>query len=112
MAQQAPVLNSADAERNVVRVREGTDLIEWYFEQGWTDGLPVVPPTRPRVDAVVEALGGDAHFVECKVPGTIMCGIARMWGARFCSAWNFLSPVTSSEPLLSHRRCKTWLSWG
>jgi hypothetical protein len=22
-----------------------TDLVEWYFEQGWTDGLPVVPPT-------------------------------------------------------------------
>ncbi len=68
MAQQAPVLNSADAERNVVRVPAGMDLIEWYFERGWTDGLPVVPPTRARVDAVVEALGGNPHFVECKVP--------------------------------------------
>jgi hypothetical protein len=43
---------------NVVRVPEGTDLVEWYFEQGWTDGLPVVPPTRVLVDAFVEALGG------------------------------------------------------
>ncbi|MBV8089372.1 MAG: hypothetical protein JO139_07315, partial [Alphaproteobacteria bacterium] len=56
------------AEANVVRVPAGTDLTEWYFEQGWTDGLPVVPPTRERVDAVVEALGGDASFVECRVP--------------------------------------------
>src|ERR1700730_11349901 len=68
MAQQARAVTSAEAEANVVRVPAGTDLTEWYFEQGWTDGLPVVPPTRPRVDAFVEALGGNPHFVECKVP--------------------------------------------
>src|SRR5438105_7382627 len=55
-------------ERCVLRVPAGADLIEWYFEQGWTDGLPVVPPTRERVDAVVDALGGEPHLVECKVP--------------------------------------------
>src|SRR5437016_13318078 len=68
MAQQARAAASAEAEANVVRVPAGTDLIEWYFEQGWTDGLPVVPPTRPRVDAMVDALGGDPHVVECKIP--------------------------------------------
>jgi len=68
MAQQARVVASAEAEANVVQVPAGTDLVEWYFQQGWTDGLPVVPPTRARVDAVVEALGGDARLVECKVP--------------------------------------------
>src|SRR5437660_11881166 len=68
MAQQARAVMSAEAEANVVRVPTETDLVEWYFEQGWTDGLPVVPPTRPRVDAFVEALGGNPHFVECKVP--------------------------------------------
>ena len=25
------------------------DLVEWYFEQGWTDGLPVVPPTPEKM---------------------------------------------------------------
>lgn len=50
------------------RVPPGTDLVEWYFEEGWTDGLPVVPPTRPRVAEFVAALGGDPDFVECKVP--------------------------------------------
>ncbi len=45
-----------------------TNLVEWYFEQGWTDGLPVVPPTRALVDAFVDGLGGDPHLVECKVP--------------------------------------------
>src|SRR5215471_17259245 len=52
----------------VLRVPAGTSLVEWYFEQGWTDGLPVVPPTRSQVDAAVEALGGEPDFVECKVP--------------------------------------------
>ena len=44
------------------------DLVEHYFEQGWTDGLPVVPPTPEKIAAVVAALGGEADFIECKVP--------------------------------------------
>jgi hypothetical protein len=55
-------------ERNTLSIPAGTDLVEWYFERGWTDGLPVVPPTHRAVDAFVEALGGDPQFVECKVP--------------------------------------------
>ncbi len=46
----------------------GADLVEEYYARGWTDGLPVVPPTRQKIDAVVAALGGDPEFVECKVP--------------------------------------------
>ena len=41
------------------------DLIEVYFERGWTDGLPVVPPTRDKIDAFVAALGGDPDLIEC-----------------------------------------------
>src|SRR3984893_9342331 len=57
-----------DTTTAISRVPAGTDLVEWYFEQGWTDGLPVVPPTRERVDAVLAALGGAPDLVECKVP--------------------------------------------
>ena len=28
---------------------DATEAIEFYFDQGWTDGLPVVPPTEERV---------------------------------------------------------------
>jgi hypothetical protein len=35
----------------------GLDELEEMFERGWTDGLPVIPPTRERVDAM---LGGRA----------------------------------------------------
>src|SRR5713226_4069716 len=63
---QSALKPAPGAEQKLVPA--GTDLTEWYFEQGWTDGLPVVPPTRALVEAVVDALGGEPHFVECKVP--------------------------------------------
>ena len=44
-----------------------SDLIELYFARGWTDGLPVVPPTTAKVAAAVAALGGDPELVECRV---------------------------------------------
>ena len=47
---------------------EQVDLVEWYFERGWTDGLPVVPPTPATVATMVEALGGHADCLEARVP--------------------------------------------
>ncbi|HJQ57470.1 MAG TPA: hypothetical protein VJ890_11210 [Vineibacter sp.] len=46
----------------------GTDLVEWYYTNGFSDGLPVVPPTPAKVAATVEALGGEPDLVECRVP--------------------------------------------
>ena len=37
------------------RVEDVADAIEFCFQQGWTDGLPVVPPTAERVGALLEA---------------------------------------------------------
>lgn len=50
------------------RVAADVDLVEWYYEQGFSDGLPLVPPTPEKVAAAVAALGGDADHVECRVP--------------------------------------------
>jgi hypothetical protein len=36
----------------------GTDGIEEMFERGWTDGLPVVPPTPDRVEAMLGGCDG------------------------------------------------------
>ena len=47
---------------------DGVDPQEWYFEQGYTDGLPVVPPTPEKIEAMVDALGGDPAFLEARVP--------------------------------------------
>jgi len=36
----------------------GTDELEEMFERGWTDGLPVIPPTPERVEAMLGAHDG------------------------------------------------------
>jgi len=36
----------------------GTDDVEEMFERGWTDGLPVVPPTPDRVEAMLGGCNG------------------------------------------------------
>jgi hypothetical protein len=67
------VSSTHETAADVETVAAGTDLVELYYERGWSDGLPVVPPTREKVDAVVQALGGDPQHIECKV--------APRWGA-------------------------------
>jgi hypothetical protein len=49
------------------KVGRDVDLVEYYFANGFTDGLPVVPPTQEKIDAVVAALGGDPQVEECRV---------------------------------------------
>lgn len=45
-----------------------TDDIETWFERGVTDGLPVVPPTRARVDAMLAATGRQRDELVARVP--------------------------------------------
>ena len=65
MADSATV---AERAGRTVAAGETADLIEHYFEQGWTDGLPVVPPTPESVAAMVGALGGDPDHLEARIP--------------------------------------------
>jgi hypothetical protein len=44
------------------------DLVEYYFEQGWSDGLPVVPPTPEKLASMLAALGGEPDKIECRIP--------------------------------------------
>jgi hypothetical protein len=57
-----------DAQR-LLEVADDVDLVEYCYAQGWTDGLPVVPPTPAKVAAAVAATGraGDelvCHYAE------------------------------------------------
>ena len=61
MNKSKKIINSEIVEFNY-------DIIEKYFELGYTDGLPVVPPTKEKIDLFVNALGGDSAFVECNIP--------------------------------------------
>ena len=38
-----------------VRATDDAEAVELCFARGWTDGLPVVPPTPARVERMLEA---------------------------------------------------------
>src|SRR5436190_8832890 len=48
---------------NALEIADPEDAIEFYFDQGWTDGLPVVPPTPARVNRFLAAAGRPAEEV-------------------------------------------------
>ena len=55
------------------QVQIDTDVggaIEYCYEQGWTDGLPVVPPESSRVDAMLSMEGRPAETVIASHPTT------------------------------------------
>lgn len=49
-------------------VETDLDAIEYYFAQGLTDGLPVVPPTEARVRAMLDATPRPADDLVARVP--------------------------------------------
>ena len=52
----------------VIDIAEHVDVHEFLFEQGITDGLPVVPPTRQRVLEMLSATSRDPQEVVAEVP--------------------------------------------
>ena len=48
-----------------IDVRDAFEAIEAYFDRGWSDGLPVVPPTPEAVSAALEA----AHLAPDEILG-------------------------------------------
>jgi hypothetical protein len=52
----------------VYDLADDLDAIEFYFERGLTDGLPVVPPTEERVQRMLAATSRPAHEVIALIP--------------------------------------------
>ncbi len=46
--------------------RDAAGWIEYYYSRGWSDGLPLVPPSRQSVQAMLNAGGvaGDTLLGE------------------------------------------------
>lgn len=53
---------------NRFEVADPLAAIEAYFERGWTDGLPVVPPTEAAIGAMLEAMAKAPADVVGTVP--------------------------------------------
>jgi hypothetical protein len=51
-----------------IEVDDALEAIELYFENAWTDGLPVVPPTEARVMQFLAACGHEPDDVIGTVP--------------------------------------------
>src|SRR5712692_3855433 len=51
-----------------VTVENYDEAVELFFERNWTDGLPVVLPTRRRVEALIDRVGRDPQESLGPVP--------------------------------------------
>jgi hypothetical protein len=58
---------TSTAELTAADMQKARDAIEHYFEQGWTDGLPVVPPIQEFVDEFLAQTARDADDVIFRV---------------------------------------------
>ena len=52
----------------MITTTETTDLIELMYSTGWSDGLPLVPPTADKVRRFVECTGRPAEEVVAAIP--------------------------------------------
>jgi hypothetical protein len=57
-----------EAEGEVCIPINASEQIEFCFARGWTDGLPVVPATRPLVNEMLAAGGLEADAVITEMP--------------------------------------------
>ena len=56
-------MSSVSLNARRINVPDSFEAIQDYcWEQGWTDGLPVVPPTEPLVREMLAGYGGDPSF--------------------------------------------------
>ena len=52
-----------EARNQPLELDDEMSAIAYCYQQGWTDGLPVVPPTTALVDEMLEASGEDPESI-------------------------------------------------
>ncbi|MES2561711.1 MAG: hypothetical protein V4637_03195 [Pseudomonadota bacterium] len=68
----APVTPLLPAEMHIDD--EAGSVQEFFFEQGWTDGLPVAPPTQAAVCAMLSTVRREAHEEVGPIPPRMHMG--------------------------------------
>jgi hypothetical protein len=51
-----------------IEVADPLAALETYFEKGWTDGLPVLPPTEEKIWAMLDAMGKQPEDILGEIP--------------------------------------------
>lgn len=109
---------SPEAGRRVLPIRGSLDEVNvCFYERGWTDGLPVVPPTSERVEGLLTGWPGEPDEEIAEVPplmgvatvravavNAVMAGCAPEYLPVVVAA---LSAVTKPRYGLSHRQPTT-----
>lgn len=53
---------------NSIELESPEQAMDYFFNMGWTDGLPVIPPTEPRVRSFLEAARLDPQEILATIP--------------------------------------------
>jgi hypothetical protein len=53
---------------NRIEINNPLEAIETYYQKGWTDGLPVVPPTEEKVEAFLQTVNLESDFALGAIP--------------------------------------------
>ncbi len=62
-------MGSVPLASQVIELPDSLEAVQAYFlERGWTDGLPVVPPTPERVEAMLGGIDAEPDLVVGKIP--------------------------------------------
>ncbi len=62
-------MGSVPLASQVIELTDSLEAVQAYFlERGWTDGLPVVPPTPERVEAMLAGIDAEPDLVVGKIP--------------------------------------------
>ncbi len=71
-ASNDPLLQPGEQKKELERILhfQGSEeeLYEWFLTQGWTDGLPVIPPTPERVEAMLSGIARRPEEVLRLIP--------------------------------------------
>lgn len=104
------------ANMDAVRIKVPEDLEEInrvYYERGWSDGLPVVPPTEERVLKMLEDSGREAEEILGIFPpagNEVMIGhIAINAVMAGCLPEHMLVLITVVEAILEERFNLNWI---
>ncbi|WP_174731279.1 hypothetical protein [Mesobacillus harenae] len=51
-----------------VETKDALDAIEYFYQQGWTDGFPIVPPTSDRILAMLASVKMEPDTIVGSIP--------------------------------------------
>ena len=51
-----------------IETTDAFEAIELFFQKGWTDGLPIIPPTADRIQAMLDTVSMEPDTMIGSIP--------------------------------------------